>query len=227
MNEVMVAERIEIENEVNPVVAAAQSLVVNDATSCTQALELGKACSAKIKLVEDTLGPAKRKTREAYQEVMRVMNSFIDPLEAAKKLLSGMAYKWQKAEEERKRKEAEEARRLADEEAAAKRKVEEDARLVAAERLSNAGMKEQADEMLETPIVVEVEEVAAPAPKVKVKGTSTQENWQFEIEDVTRIPRLYMTPDLVKIGKLVKALKGETNIDGVRVYDIGTTKFGK
>jgi len=226
MNE-MVAERAEIESEVNPVVAAAQSLVVNDATSYTQALELGKACSAKIKLVEDTLGPAKRKTYEAYREVLRLMQSFTDPLEAAKKLLSGLAYAWRKAEEERKRKEAEEARRLADKEAAAKRQAEEDARLAAAERLSNEGMKEQAEEMLETPIVVEVEEVAAPAPMVKVKGTSTQENWQFEIEDATRIPRLYMTPDLVKIGKLVKALKGETNIDGVRVFDIGTTRFGK
>ena len=224
MNE-MVAERAEIESEVNPVVAAAQSLVVNDATSYTQAMELGKACSAKIKLVEDTLGPAKRKTYEAYQEVMRLMRSFIQPLEAAKKLLSGMAYKWQKAEEDRKRKEEEEARRLAEEEAAAKRQAEEDARLAAAERLSKDGMQEQADEMLETPIVVEVEEVAAPAPSVKVQGASIRENWQFEIEDVTRIPRLYMTPDLVKIGKLVKALKGETNIDGVRVYDAGTVAF--
>lgn len=142
-------------------------------------------------------------------------------------MISGRAYAWQKAEEDRKSKEAEEARRLAEEEAAAKRKVEEEARLAAAERLSDAGMEEQAEEMLETPIEVEVEEVAAPAPKVKVKGTSTLENWQFEIEDATRIPRLYMIPDLVKIGKLVKALKGETNIDGVRVFDIGTTRFGK
>ena len=227
MNDVMVAERTEIESEVNPVVAAAQSLVVKDATSYTQAMELGKVCSARIKLVEEKLGPAKKKSYAAYQEIMGLMNSFIGPLEAAKKILSGRAYAWQKAEEDRKRKEAEEARRLAEEEAAAKRKVEEEARLAAAERLSNAGMEEQAEEMLETPIVVEVEEVAAPAPKVKVKGTSTLENWQFEIEDATRIPRLYMTPDLVKIGKLVKALKGETNIDGVRVFDIGTTRFGK
>jgi len=226
MNE-MVAERAEIENEVNPVVAAAQSLVVNDATSYTQAMELGKACSAKIKLVEDTLGPAKRKTYEAYQEVMRLMRSFIQPLEAAKKLLSSMAYKWQKAEEDRKRKEAEEARRLADEEAAAKRKVEEDARLALAERLSDAGMEEQAEEMLETPIVVEVEEVAAPAPKIKVQGTSTQENWQGRVFDENLIPRIYMTPNLVKLNKETKALKGETRIPGWEVFDVGTTKFGK
>jgi len=226
MNDLMVDER-EIENEVYPVVTAAKSLVVSDATSYTQAMELGKACSAKIKLVEDTLGPAKKKTYEAYQEVMRVMRSFIQPLEAAKKLLSGLAYTWQKAEEERKRKEADEARRLAEEEAAAKRKVEEDARLAAAERLSNAGMKEQAEEMLETPIMVEVEEVAAPAPKIKVQGTSTQENWQGRVFNENLIPRIYMTPNLVKLNKDTKALKGETRIPGWEVFDVGTTKFGK
>ena len=225
MNDVMVAERAEIESEVNPVVAAAQSLVVNDATSYTQAMELGKACSAKIKLVEDKLGPAKRKTYEAYQEVMRVMRSFIQPLEAAKKLLSRLAYSWQKAEEDRKSKEAEEARRLAEEEAAAKRKVEEDARLAAAERLSNEGMQEQADEMLETPIVVEVEEVAAPAPKVKVQGASTRENWVGKVVDESLIPREYMTPDLVKLNRITKALKGETRIPGWEVSDVGTVAF--
>jgi len=225
MNDVMVTERTEIENEVNPVVAAAQSLVVTDATSYTQAMELGKVCSARIKLVEEKLGPAKEKTYAAYKEVLKLMNSFIVPLEAAKKLLSGLAYKWQKAEEDRKRKEAEEARRLADEEAAAKRKVEEEARLAAAERLSNAGMEEQAEEMLETPIVVEVEEVAAPAPKVKVQGASTRENWQGKVVNENLIPREYMTPDLVKLNRITKALKGETRIPGWEVSDVGTVAF--
>ena len=225
MNDVMVAERAEIENEVSPVVAAAQNLMVTDTTSYTQAMELGKACSARIKLVEEKLGPAKKKTYGAYQEIMRLMKSFIDPLETAKKLLSGRAYAWQKAEEDRKRKEADEARRLADEEAAAKRKVEEEARLAAAERLSNAGMEEQADEMLETPIVVEVEEVAAPAPSVKVQGASIRENWVGEVVDEYLIPREYMTPDLVKLNRVTKMLKGETRIPGWKVRDKGTVAF--
>ena len=227
MNDVMVAERAEIENEVSPVVAAAQNLMVTDTTSYTQAMELGKACSARIKLVEEKLGPAKKKTYGAYQEIMRLMKSFIDPLETAKKLLSGRAYAWQKAEEDRKRKEEEEARRLAEEEAAKKRQAEEDARIAAAERLSNAGMEEQAEEMLETPIVVEVEEVAAPAPKVKIKGASTRENWQGKVVSENLIPREYMTPDLVKLNRITKALKGETRIPGWEVSDVGIVAFRK
>lgn len=225
MSDAAVMERQEIESEVNPVVSAAKALQVIDAVTYTQAMELGKACSARIKLVEERLGPSKRKTYEAYQEVMRLMKSFIDPLEMAKKTLSSRAYAWQKAEEERKYRQAEEARKRAEEEAAAKRKAEEDTRLALAERLEKEGMKEQAAEVLEAPIVVEVAPVAAPAPKVTVQGASTRENWQFEIEDSAQVPREFMTPDMVKIGRMVKAMKGETRIAGVRVFDAGTVAF--
>jgi hypothetical protein len=221
----MVVERTEIENEVNPVLAAAQSLVVVDDLSFIQAMTLGTACAVRIKAVEERLGPAKKKTYEAYQEVMKLMKSFIEPLEAAKKLLSGRAYSWQQAEETRKRKEAEEARRRAEEEAAEKRRIEEENRLALAERLEKNGMQEQAEEVLAAPVVVEVAEVAAPALKVKVEGASTRENWQFEVEDASLIPREFLTPDTVKIGRMVKMLKGETRIAGVRVYDAGTVAF--
>jgi hypothetical protein len=221
----MVAERIEIESEVNPVLVAAQNLSVVDEVTFTQALELGKACSVRIKLVEEKLGPAKRKTYEAYQEVMKLMKSFIDPLEGAKKLLASRAYSWQKAEEDRKRREAEEARRQAEMEAAQKRKAEEESRLALAERLEKEGMTEQAAEILETPIEVIVAEIAVPIPKVTVAGTSTRENWQFEVVDEALLPREFLMPDTVKIGRMVKMMKGETRITGIRVYDAGTVSF--
>lgn len=224
--EIMVAERTtELEQEVNPVIIAAQAIQVIDAVTFGQAMELGKACSARIKLVEEKLGPAKRKTYEAYQEVMRLMKSFIDPLKVAKKTISSRAYLWQKVEEERKRFEAEEARRKAEAEAAEKRRIEEENRLVLAERLEKEGMAEQAEEVLEAPVVVEVAEVAAPAPKVKVEGASTRENWQGEVINIDLIPREYMMPDLVKLNRTTKTLKGETRIPGWKVWDTGTVAF--
>lgn len=225
MGDVMVAERTELSAEIHPVVAAANALQVIDAVTFEQAMELGKSCSARIKMVEERLGPSKRKTYEAYTEVMKLMKSFIDPLETAKKTLSSRAYSWQQIEEARKRKEAEEARKAAEEEAAKKRKIEEENRLALAERLEKEGMAEQAEEVLAAPVVVEVAKVEAPAPKVTVQGASTRQNWQFSIDDESLVPREYMTPDLVKIGRLVKAMKGETRIPGVRVFDAGTVAF--
>ena len=225
MNDVMIAERAEIENEVNPIIAAAQNLVVRDATSYTAAMELGKTISAKIKWIEGKLAKGKKAAHESWQEWVKLEREGIGPLETIKKLISGRAYTWQKAEEERKRKEAEEALRLAEEEAAKKREIEEEARLAAAERLSKEGMQEQAEEMLETPSEVEVEEVAAPAPKVTVQGASTRENWVGEVIDENLIPPEYTTPDLVKLNRATKMLKGETRIPGWKVRDKGTVAF--
>ena len=225
MSDVMVAERTELTAEVHPVVAAANALQVINAVTFEQAMELGKACSARIKMVEERLGPAKRKTYEAYREVMELMKSFVDPLEAAKKTVSSRAYSWQQVEEARKRKEAEEARKKAEAEAAEKRRIEEENRLALAERLEKEGMAEQAEEVLSAPVVVEVAEVAAPAPKMTVAGASTRSNWQGKVVDENLIPREYMMPNLVKLNQVTKAMKAETKIPGWEISDVGTVAF--
>jgi len=225
MSDIMVAERKEIEIEVNPVVAAAQALQVVDSVTYIQAMELGKACSLKIKIVEKKLGPSKQKTWDAYQEVMKLMKSFIDPLTSAKDDLAKRGYTWQKAEEDRKRKELEELRRKVLAEAEEKRKIEEISRLALADRLEKEGMKEQAAEVLDAPINVTVAEVVAPTPAAKVEGTSAQEIWKGEVVDASLIPRDYLTPDLVKLNQVTKMLKGETRIPGWRAFDAGRMKF--
>ncbi len=227
------AER-ELATEVHPIVAAANALQVIDAVTFEQAMELGKSCSARIKLVEERLGPSKRKTWEAYQEIMKLMKSFIDPLETAKKTLSSRAYSWQQVEEARKRREAEEARKKAEEETAKKRAAEEEARLILAERLEKNGMKEQATEVLDAPINIPVAEVAPVAPKVRVQGASTRENWQWECIDLLalvravasgQIPLTTLTTNDSVITSVVKTMKSETRIPGVRVFDAGTVAF--
>ena len=69
----------------------------------------------------------------------------------------------------------------------------------------------------------QAEEVTAIAPRVessvqKVAGISTMAVWKFEIEDLDSLPREYMIPDEVYIGKIVKASKGKKAIPGVRIY---------
>lgn len=60
----------------------------------------------------------------------------------------------------------------------------------------------------------------ADAPKVA--GVSMRDNWTYEITDPTKIRPAFMTPDTVKIGKLVKALRleaAEQIGEGVRVFN--------
>lgn len=71
--------------------------------------------------------------------------------------------------------------------------------------------------------VLEQRAAAVVAPVIqrealKVTGVSTRETWQFEVVDADAVPREYLAVDTVKIGRVVRALKGDTQIGGVRVW---------
>lgn len=52
----------------------------------------------------------------------------------------------------------------------------------------------------------------------KIEGVTKRTIWKFEITDPTAIPREYLAIDEKKIGAVVRALKADASIPGVRVY---------
>lgn len=54
--------------------------------------------------------------------------------------------------------------------------------------------------------------------KPSSNGGSVRTNWKFEISDISKIPIEYMVPDMVMIGGVVRAKKGDTNIPGINVF---------
>jgi hypothetical protein len=64
-------------------------------------------------------------------------------------------------------------------------------------------------------VVAPIVQTAAP----KVAGISIPKVWRFEITDEDLIPREYLVVDEVRIRKVVNALKADTNIPGVRVFE--------
>jgi uncharacterized membrane protein YqiK len=63
-------------------------------------------------------------------------------------------------------------------------------------------------------VVAPVVQRAAP----KVAGLTFTEVAKFEVVDKSKLPLEYLIPDEVRIGKVVRALKTEANIAGVRVW---------
>ena len=132
------------------------------------------------------------------------------------------------AEKERRRLQAiaDEAARKAAEEAARKRaeakaaaaagRAEEAAKLAAQAQLveEKAAEKVEKFETRAAAVVAPIAQQAAP----KVAAVNLQTVWNWEITDTALIPREYLLPDLVKIRKVVNALKGDTAIAGIRVY---------
>ena len=63
---------------------------------------------------------------------------------------------------------------------------------------------------------------APPTAAPKVAGISTRPVWKFEVIDASKVPDQYKTVDEKKIGGVVRALKGDTDIPGVRVWEEST-----
>ena len=97
------------------------------------------------------------------------------------------------------------------------------ARAAEAERLNREAAelaRKQAEFSGTGEITVDTDTLFAPPPVRKVStdlGTiSTSKTWKWEIEDMSKIPVEYMTLDVVKIGKVVRA--GLHNIPGLKIY---------
>jgi hypothetical protein len=114
-------------------------------------------------------------------------------------------------------KQAEEARKRADE---AARQAEQ----------ARAAQEEQEREAAEAKRAAAEAEDRPVAPVVKPalergEGASQRKNWKFRIVDGRIIPRKFMVPDEVAIGKIVRASEGKIVIPGVEVYSENATAF--
>jgi hypothetical protein len=124
---------------------------------------------------------------------------------------------------ERERLEAEERARVAVEERRL-RQEEEDRRLAEASAAEAIGDTVRAEAIVSAPIVtapvVPRPVFVAPPPVqvTKAEGVSFREEWDFEVTNAAVIPREYLSVDEVKIRRVVKAMKGQTNIPGVRAF---------
>ena len=109
---------------------------------------------------------------------------------------------------------AREAQARLDEQARKEReKLEEQAR-----KAAEKGKTEKSDILLTKAALVSAPVVQPQM--VKVAGTGMTLNWDFEVVDESLIPREYMMRDDVKIRRIVKALKSETKIPGIKA--VGT-----
>jgi len=152
-------------------------------------------------------------TRPLDDSKKRIMDLFRTPLEkliqAELTLKRGMLGYQQ--EQERKRREEEDrlqeiARKEAERLSRRADKAEDKGNIAKAEELR---LKSQETASI-TPFV---------APTIqKAEGTSTKKIWKYEIINEDLIPRKYLTPDLLQIGKEVRACGETLTIPGIRIF---------
>lgn len=116
------------------------------------------------------------------------------------------------------------ARRKREEQEAKARALEEAGRAERAAALREAAEEKERAKQAEAAALRMAAETMPAAPVVhaeqpKAAGISTRTDYDFEIEDASRIPSEYMIPDEKAIRRVVKALGARTNIPGIRVIE--------
>ena len=205
----------ELEKKVLELPALAGVLEVKDGRTLEAAncfLQTVKALRAQV---DDTFDPIIKAAHEAHKRALSQKKKFELPLAEAERLakLRIGAYL---TEQDRIRRDAEEKARRAEEERA---RLEREA-LARAIELEARGRAQEAEAVLAEAAEDELTAPAASAvpERPRAGGLGSREVWRFQIVDPAQVPREFLTPDLVKIGKYVQATKALALIPGVRVW---------
>lgn len=180
--------------------------------------EAGAECLRVLKLIRaEIAGTFKDPVAKAYaahKAMKAAQNKHDVPVAAAYAALNAKMGAWT-AEQDRIRREKEDALRKAELARA------EEQRLAEAAKLEDAGKQEAADALIEAP--VQPAPVHVPSEVPKVAGVSVTTYWKFRIVDAKLVPRGWCTPDEKAIGAYVRHMKGQVTIPGVEVYSEDST----
>jgi hypothetical protein len=166
---------------------------------CDNDVKLATEDLSLIATLTKTLDAKKKEYTGPVKDILRAMGDVFDrvssPLAEANTITRKKIGDY-RAEIERRRREAEEINRQKEE-------------LARKEAAFNQGE-----------ITVDTTPVNVPAPppahvRTEVGSLGTQKVWKFEVIDPAQLPREYLTPDLVKIGKVIRA---GVSIPGVKAW---------
>lgn len=204
MQEQVVAPIVQVAEELAPVVNVEQH---------TAALKLLVNVMAAENRVKDAFREPKKKAHEAHKAITALEKSLLDPIQEARKTISGKCTAFEE-EERRAAQKIQEALR-AEAEARQQQQRELDAAM--------SDTPEEAEDALTRPLAPPP--VAAVAPLVgKVAGLSTRQTWTAEVTDMAAFVRwcvssgsLYMLAvNEVMLNTRARAEQDHLNIPGVR-----------
>ena len=196
----------EIQNAVMKAQIEAKMLVVNSPESYRYADTFCVQISEREKRVKADFADAKKKAFDAHRAVCAQEQGHLDGWAGIRKLLKGKMDAWEKADDDRRL--AEEARLRE-----VNRKLAEEAAQAQALEAERLGEKALAEAIINAPVIVAPAVVESNVPKAE---TVIRRKWFAVIENATLIPRDYLLPDEQKLNAMARAVKGPSNIPGVR-----------
>jgi hypothetical protein len=223
----------ELERESKEIIVSAQQMVVVTHDDYLSAGEELKRIKRGITKIQDSFKESKELAHKAHKAITTLEKKLLEPLENISRICSQKVSAY--LIEEKKKEQAEAARRLKEAEEAAKieteriKKEQDEERLRAAEQLSAQGFIEEADEVLAqevVPVPVAPVYIAPVQQAERVQGVNLRITYKAEVTNFMllvqevasgRQPISYLLPNESVLNKQATALKEELRIPGVRV----------
>ena len=224
MPELEPVDEQQLTQEVTDIEFRAESFVIQTPEDYDAAGEFGKLLKRKAAEVTGFFKPMKDSAYQAHKAVCDREKAMLTPLKNAEKIVKKTMGDYL-MEQERIRREAEEAARRAAEE-------ERERKLKEAMALEAAGDKEGADAAVEEAVVMdEATGYSVPAPvKSKVSGVSTSKDWEITNIDTAKVPvnfsGMELRPvDQAAVIRLIRASKGSIAIPGIAYREVAKMSF--
>lgn len=224
MPELEPVDEQQLTQEVTDIEFRAESFVIQTPEDYEAAGEFGKMLKQKAAEVTGFFKPMKDSAYQAHKAVCDREKAMLTPLKNAEKIVKKTMGDYL-MEQERIRREAEEAARRAAEE-------ERERKLKEAMALEAAGDKEGAEAAVEEAVVMdEATGYSVPAPvKPKVSGFSTSKDWEITSIDTAKVPvnfnGMELRPvDQAAVMRLIRASKGSIAIPGIAYREVAKMSF--
>ncbi len=204
---------IAVQSECDLILNDAKQLIIKDNDQYTLANELLKKVKGKQKELDVERKSITKPIDIAKKAAMDLYRPSQDALTKAENVLKNGIVTFA-TEQEKKRKADEEKLRKEEEKKAKAKQGKLNER---AEKAEAEGKTEKADELREQAEEVETDVAfVLPESTERQQGVHFKENWKAQVFDENIVPRKYMIIDYKKLDKLAQAIKGKSDIPGVK-----------
>lgn len=215
-----------LSKQVTEIEFQAGAITIDSEEDYQNAATFGRLLKQRTAEVKEFWKPMKDAAHKAHAEICSKEKAMLQPLSNAEKILKQTMGTYV-AEQERKRREAEEAARRAAQ-AEVDRKIQEAVDLDAAGDADGAELA-----MMEAEVMDDMSgSVSVAGTKPKAQGVSTSKDWEITGIDASEVPMNFagveIRPvDTAAVMRLIRASKGSIQIPGVTYKEVAKIAFRK
>lgn len=210
--------------EVNRVTEWANNLAIKTPEDSTQAQDYISQIKAKKTAIHDKFDPSVRQAHKAWKAAKDLYNFFVDPLEAAERVLKRKVVDYQEDVDRKARKKARDEQAKHDQE----ERDRQDKLNKQADKAEEKGKPEKAEALRESAQEENYSppQFLQPQPAMK-KGSFFKENWKGRVIDMratcqaildNKIPPTLLMGDEKALNAYAKTIKTSMQVPGIKIY---------